>query len=349
MTGRGRIRRPSDAHRPRAAGREPRELGSIIAIARRAAARRASPAEGSPRQAPDHASRNRELIGTDVRLSCALVIRSGQEQIRTPTIRVRASPPDPRPTKPRVHTSPAIAGSAEVVDIGLDLDDQHQPGSGIEGQDVDPPSRSVTPDFDLGDHEPTGGAETHAICGQVPSVGRVALVEAVAKERRVDIPAESSTQDPEQALDGVERKVRDARVLDRPDPRLRDSASVAGVAGSRPSAKRTTCRCEPTISTAASSIGRVIRRERLSGGQRTQRRALGRIARGRPRPSSATEVLSALRRARESTEPTDGHARWAAYGPLTPVNGRQDADQGRAGWCVLPPSSPKMLPELVTL
>jgi len=95
---------------------------------------------------------------------------------------------------PRACTGRGSSDLTEIMDLGLELDDEQRAGLGVEGEDIDPASRTVAADFDLaGGRRVARSQATYGVCGH-PRVCRFALSRPIADVRRLDPNDEASAK-----------------------------------------------------------------------------------------------------------------------------------------------------------
>jgi hypothetical protein len=74
-------------------------------------------------------------------------------------------------------------GSAEVVDLSLDLDHEEPARSRMERQDVDPARAEAAPDLDFGLDKPPRASQPSGDMGNAAGMDAIALREPVDQER----------------------------------------------------------------------------------------------------------------------------------------------------------------------
>ena len=105
-----------------------------------------------------------------------------------PTLDPARSPPEPSSRCPRLALIPTQGSLdlAEVVDLRLELDHEHDAAHRMEGKDVDPAARSVATDLDLRGRRPAVVPEATCRISTESSVCRVALPCPCHERRYVD-------------------------------------------------------------------------------------------------------------------------------------------------------------------
>lgn len=124
-----------------------------------------------------------------------IVIRPRREEQETARCTLRAPAETPRSGK-CLALVPAEAplDLTEIMDLGLELDDEQRAGLGVEGEDIDPASRTVAADFDLAGGRPVARSQaTYGVCGH-PRVCPFALSRPIADVRRLDPNDEASAK-----------------------------------------------------------------------------------------------------------------------------------------------------------
>jgi hypothetical protein len=156
---------------------------------------------------------------------------------------------------------------ADIVDLGLHLDHQQEPGAWVEGEDVHPSPAAIPTDFDLTfEHPPVGAESTRRVDRAQPMDG-IPLwsnqVGQIGSERVADAERQ------EQAVDVTDPQVPDTARFDPANLSLRDTRSSTQLALAPTGARagrphRGTNHVEKLPRTDLGSHGRWCSRRRLS-------------------------------------------------------------------------------------